>query len=661
MTTPTLQIDRANNRYLSRSVQDLFSLRDRVTVITGGARGIGLAFAFACAEAGSHVAILDRLETPHEHFYKLEKEYGVKVKLYQTDVTKFDVLERTFAEVANDFKRIDGLITAAGVCPDEPFLERKPEDVTRCFSINTLGTYFAAQLTARQITKQDEGLATPKGGSLVFIASIAAHMASKGQYTSDYCSSKGAVVALATQLGCELASRGIRVNSISPGYVATDMCLSIADERPGLVEIFHSEPPMKRMGDRLDLKGAAVFLLSDASAYMTSSDMLIDGESQDCQRQRKTAMAHALILGASGISGWALVNQATRYPEKDTFSRITGTTNRPLTAEQARLPNDPRINLVSGIDFTRPVDEVVPLLKEKIPDIHTTDDFESLNTINTNLLEVAVRAVEATSPKLQSFILQTGGKGYGMQFPKESGLKAPLHEDLPRIPEPWASKVFYYPQVDLLKKLSQGKSWTFTEIRPDGIVGFTPVKNPMNMSQGIGIYLTLFREVYGTGATVPFPGREHGYHATHSDTFQDILAKMEIYAAIHSDKCGNGRAFNIADGETVTWAHVWPHLCAHFHLVGKGPVKDSIPMEQFVREHRDKWVALAKKHGVEEGLVDRQGWFHTQYMLVDFDYDRQFDLSRARSVGFTEEIDTVQGYFEAWERMRAAKQLPPLG
>lgn len=109
-------------------------------------------------------------------------------------------------------------ITAAGICPDQPFLDRKPEDVAHCFNINSLGTYYTAQLTTRQIVKQDEGSAKPRGGSMVFIASIAARWSSKDQYISDYCSSKGAVVALANQLGCELANRNIRVNSISPGY-----------------------------------------------------------------------------------------------------------------------------------------------------------------------------------------------------------------------------------------------------------------------------------------------------------------------------------------------------------------------------------------------------------------------------------------------------------
>lgn len=90
-----------------------------------------------------------------------------------------------------------------------------------------MGTYYSAQLAARQMVKQDTGLEKPRGGSMVFIASIAARMASKLQYTSDYCSSKGAVTALSVQLSCELAKYGIRVNTISPGYV--HICLFIAE------------------------------------------------------------------------------------------------------------------------------------------------------------------------------------------------------------------------------------------------------------------------------------------------------------------------------------------------------------------------------------------------------------------------------------------------
>lgn len=81
------------------------------------------------------------------------------------------------------------------------------------------------------------------------------------------------------------------------------------------------------------------------------------------------AMAHALVLGASGISGWSLLNQARIYPTPTTFARITGTTNRPFTLEQVHIPQDPRLQIVSGIDFTKSVDTVAKALREKIPDV----------------------------------------------------------------------------------------------------------------------------------------------------------------------------------------------------------------------------------------------------------------------------------------------------
>ncbi|KAL2882951.1 hypothetical protein SGCOL_001641 [Colletotrichum sp. CLE4] len=446
-------------------------------------------------------------------------------------------------------------------------------------------------------------------------------------------------------------------------------------------------------------------------------------------------MAHALILGASGISGWSLLNQARTYPTPTTFARITGTTNRALTLEEARLPaDDPRLAIVSGIDFTRGVDDVAAAMREKIPDVETVSHvfytaYTSANgpadqaaaTANTEFLSVAIQAIEKVSPRLAFVVLQTGGRGYGLMCPDTVRvLRTPLREDAPRIPRPWADEVFYYAQHDLLQELSRGKGWTFSEIRPDGIVGFAPTANAMNMARGVGIYLSVWRYVFGTGAgggvgvgvgvgvgggdrdgdgvkaggvgrrvEVPFPGSLRGYRATHTDTFQDVLSKMEIFAAVvNPEECGGGKAFNVADGEAVSsWSGVWPRLCAHFGLVGVAPSSPPPPpsgadtnnetdadadtgtgtasgstnppsMKAFIAKHDDAWVALAREHELDEGAAREYNWDFLHLMLVQCDFDREYDLTRAREVGFEEEIDTVEGYFTAWERMRDAKQLP---
>ncbi|KAF7586256.1 hypothetical protein BBP40_009193 [Aspergillus hancockii] len=168
-------------------------------------------------------------------------------------------------------------INAAGVVSDQPLLQRDPISVKRRLEINSLGTYYSVRLAVEQMVKQPLRSPDASVGSIVAIASIAAHQASKGQCTSDYCMSKGAVLLLTKQLGVELAEHGIRVNCLSPGYITTDLTADLVDKHPKLGEIFNNEPPLKRMGKRSDLKAASVFLLSDASSYMTSTEMLVTG------------------------------------------------------------------------------------------------------------------------------------------------------------------------------------------------------------------------------------------------------------------------------------------------------------------------------------------------------------------------------------------------
>lgn len=287
------------------------------------------------------------------------------------------------------------------------------------------------------------------------------------------------------------------------------------------------------------------------------------------------------------------------------------------------------------------------------------EGFESLKKVNTALLDTAIRAIEQVSPALKMVVLQTGGKGYGLEFPDKLSIEAPLREDMPRIPEPYASRIFYYSQYDLLAKLSKSKDWTFAEVRPDGIIGFTPIGNAMNLSQGIALYLAIYREVHGQGAKVKWPGTEKSWKCKHSDTSQGILARMEIYTATHIDRCGDGGIFNVADGKTVTWEDVWPKLCDDFGLIGEEPASQIKSMEQFVKSHIDVWKKLADKYGLKEDVVEEQNWPFVHFMLVQFDFDRQYDLSRSRRVGFHEVVDTVGSYLKAWEKMRRARILPP--
>lgn len=297
------------------------------------------------------------------------------------------------------------------------------------------------------------------------------------------------------------------------------------------------------------------------------------------------------------------MKEALTYPTDSTFAKVTGLTNRPLSLKDSKLPQDDRLQLVPGIDLTGQLDAVVSAMKQKIKDVDTVShviftayiekpDYDALRKVNTELLRTAITAIDQLAPNLKAVTLQTGGKAYGVEFSKDLKLNTPFKESMPRIPKPCmlschppivlkrpislirfrlrqyllcmssqsflncrqvsALTVKQYNQHDTLADLSKDKSWTFSETRPDVIIGFTPGSNFMNCAQGLGIWLSLAREVHGAGAEIPFPGTQKSWKNLHTDTFQDVLGKMDIYTALNHDKCGNGGTFNVADGEVVT-------------------------------------------------------------------------------------------------------------
>ena len=267
--------------------------------------------------------------------------------------------------------------------------------------------------------------------------------------------------------------------------------------------------------------------------------------------------------------------------------------------------------------------------------------------------------MEKTCPNFQFWTLQTGGKAYGVEFvDKGIGFNPPLNESAPRIPEPWASNVFYYPQYDTMKQLSEGKRWTFCEIRPDAIIGFVPRNNGMNLAQAIGLWLAMVRSFEGKGTEVVFPGNEKAFKALHTDTSQDILAKFHIYASLHPGLVSE-KTFNIADGEVVTWEQVWPGICEWFGLKGVGPNPSMKTGSEWVQEQKGRWEEWAKEEGLKEGALQATSWDFMSGIMGAMTFDRQYSLSACQEVGFRETIETVKGYTVAFERMRMAKIIPP--
>ncbi|KAK6379434.1 hypothetical protein LTS17_006352 [Exophiala oligosperma] len=257
--------------YRQHSVQDLISLKGKTAIITGGARGLGLAIARGCAELGANVAALDVLLEPSKEFANLTSDLDVTAKYYSVDVTDNDKLRATFEAITVQFGSIDCLVTAAGIGLGGPLVAYEKSAIERIISINVTGTILSSQLAVQQMTKQGTG------GAIVHVSSIGGHAGIPGQTNSIYCASKGAILAFTKSLAVELAESHIRVNSISPGFFLTNMTPGYLKQDLALLEKFESSMPMKRFADRSELKSTVAFLLSPASSYITGQDIAVDG------------------------------------------------------------------------------------------------------------------------------------------------------------------------------------------------------------------------------------------------------------------------------------------------------------------------------------------------------------------------------------------------
>ncbi|KAI2465207.1 NAD(P)-binding protein [Annulohypoxylon bovei var. microspora] len=257
-----------------------FDLNGKVFIVTGGARGLGLSLAEALAETGGKVYCFDREPEADEKWTEAARradEFGGSLDYRQQDVQDAEGLDRTIAEIADRHLRIDGVIAAAGVQHLSPAVEWTQEEVNQMMDINFTGVMMTATSAARQMFKYKIH------GSMCLIASMSGSVANKGLLSPVYNSSKAAVVQLARNLAMEWSpirkdgTGGIRVNCISPGHILTPMVLKNFEEVPGLREKWERENMMGRLAETSEFKGAALFLLSNASSFMTGNNLVIDG------------------------------------------------------------------------------------------------------------------------------------------------------------------------------------------------------------------------------------------------------------------------------------------------------------------------------------------------------------------------------------------------
>lgn len=255
-------------------LEEMFSLKGKVALVTGGGRGIGKFIATGLAEAGADIILTSRkiknLETTAA---ELVESFGIRTTAIACDMGKEDSVDAMLAEAFKQFGRIDILVNNAGATWGAPTLDFPLEKWDLLFNVNVRGVWVLTQKVARHMKEQG-------GGNIINVSSVMAFRGSteEGHPAVPYNSTKAAVNLLTMNLAVKLAPYNIRVNAIAPGFFHTDMMAYV--DKPEFKEIKQAifrEIPLRKFGEVDDMKGVAVFLASAASQFMTGHVLVVDG------------------------------------------------------------------------------------------------------------------------------------------------------------------------------------------------------------------------------------------------------------------------------------------------------------------------------------------------------------------------------------------------
>ncbi len=249
-------------------LEQMFSLKGKKALITGGYRGIGLMMAETYAEVGADVALVARnLKGCREAAAKIAEKYGVKTIGKSMDVLDSKMVDSVVSEVAGEFGGIDILVNAAGVPGvQKPVLEMTDEDLDEAVGIDFRGTFMVSRSVGRIMVRQ-------KSGRIINIASIMAKISAR--YMSAYCASKAAVVQLTRVMALELMRDNVQVNALCPGYILTDFNRDFFETDTGK-KLIKKMIPMDRVGSLDELKSTALYLAA-CPAFLTGAEIYIDG------------------------------------------------------------------------------------------------------------------------------------------------------------------------------------------------------------------------------------------------------------------------------------------------------------------------------------------------------------------------------------------------
>ena len=241
-------------------------LKNKIVLITGAGRGIGRAIAIALAKEGAEVVINynGSVERAKEVKQTIE-ENGGKASIYKCNVSDFAACEAMIKDIVKEYGHLDILVNNAGITKDGLLMKMSEEDFDKVLDTNLKGTFHTIRAALRQMIRQ-------RSGRIINMASVVGVSGNAGQ--ANYAASKAGVIGLTKTAAREVASRGITVNAIAPGFIETEMTDVLSED---VKENLLGSIPLKRMGQTKDIAETVAFLASDKAAYITGQTVSVDG------------------------------------------------------------------------------------------------------------------------------------------------------------------------------------------------------------------------------------------------------------------------------------------------------------------------------------------------------------------------------------------------
>ncbi|WP_191562113.1 SDR family oxidoreductase [Metabacillus idriensis] len=251
------------------SLHELFSLKNKTAIVTGGGRGLGARMAMTLAEAGANIVVCSRDLKNCEQISEKIKEKGVQSLALSCDVTNQQDIERVIAETLSKFGTIDILVNNSGTSWTAPVLELPADKWDKVMNVNVRGLFLFSQAAAKVMTKQGSG-------KIINISSVTGMGGTHPELldTIAYSTSKGAVMTFTKDLAVKLARYNIQVNAIAPGFFPTKMSRSVLEKENAMIL---KGVPARRFGQEQDLDGAILFLSGKASDYIIGHVLVVDG------------------------------------------------------------------------------------------------------------------------------------------------------------------------------------------------------------------------------------------------------------------------------------------------------------------------------------------------------------------------------------------------